>query len=89
MARDATTLEQVGPGIAPPGFSSSYISKWQSPPPFALAPDGREVVTVSEEGELAWWDLRTGEKRHNVLEDLLPYQHHKNIRETFLSACMT
>ena len=66
VARDATTLEQVGPGIAPPGFSSSYISKWQSPPPFALAPDGREVVTVSEEGELAWWDLRTGEKRRDV-----------------------
>ena len=28
------------------------------PPPFALTPDGRSVVTASDEGELAWWDLR-------------------------------
>ena len=74
MVRDARTLEQVGPGIVPPGFLSHYIATWERPPPFALTSDGREVVTASEDGELVWWTLETGEKRRDLR--LAPGRHH-------------
>jgi WD40 repeat protein/tRNA A-37 threonylcarbamoyl transferase component Bud32 len=60
--RDATTLDAVGPTIEPTGVSPTSISSSGAPPHFALTPDGREVVTASEQGELAWWDLRSGRK---------------------------
>jgi WD40 repeat protein/tRNA A-37 threonylcarbamoyl transferase component Bud32 len=59
--RDATTLDAVGPTIEP-GVSPTSISSSGAPPNFALTPDGREVVTASDQGELAWWDLRSGRK---------------------------
>ena len=60
--RDAATLEPVGPPIALEGFTPSYIHSYYRPPHFALTPDGRSLVTASDQGELAWWDLRTRRK---------------------------
>ncbi len=60
--RDATTLDAVGPTIEPAGESPTPSSSSDAPPHFALSPDGREVVTASDQGELAWWNLRSGRK---------------------------
>ena len=64
VARDATTLEQVGPGIVPPGFLSRLRrhrtrARRRSRSHRTVARSSRPRRT----GELAWWDLRTGEKR--------------------------
>ena len=58
--RDAATLKPVGPPIRPDGLKPSYIWSYYRPPHFALTPDSRSVITASEDGELAWWDLRSG-----------------------------
>ena len=60
--RDATTLDAVGPTIEPAGESPTPSSYSDAAPHFALTPDGREVVTASDQGELAWWNLRSGRK---------------------------
>jgi WD40 repeat protein len=60
--RDPTTLEPVGPTIEPGGFTPTTFSSAEKPPHFALTPDGRSVVTASERGGLAWWNLRSGRK---------------------------
>jgi WD40 repeat protein len=60
--RDATTLDAVGPKIEPAGESQTSSASSDVPPHFALTPDGREVVTASDQGELAWWNLRSGRK---------------------------
>ena len=59
---DADTLKPVGSSIAPTGFRANDIASYYRPAHFALTPDGRSVVTASDEGELAWWDLQTGRK---------------------------
>ncbi len=64
--RDATTLDPVGPAIEPSGFSPSSITSFDQPPHFALTPDGRSVVTASDQGELTWWDLRSGRKTRTL-----------------------
>ena len=64
--RDARTLDSVGPAIEPNGFSPSSISSFEQPPHFALTPDGRFVVTASDQGELTWWDLRSGRKARTL-----------------------
>ncbi len=56
--RNANTLELIGDPIELEGFSAEYIGSFVASPFFALTPDGRSVVTASDEGELAWWDLR-------------------------------
>jgi WD40 repeat protein/tRNA A-37 threonylcarbamoyl transferase component Bud32 len=70
--RDAVTLERVGL-ITPQGFSSSFIQSYYRPPHFALTPDGRALVTASDQGELAWWDLRSGRKTRAL--DIGPGYH--------------
>jgi WD40 repeat protein len=64
--RDARTLDPVGPAIEPKGFGPASISSSDEPPHFALTPDGRSVVTASELGELAWWDLHSGRKTRTL-----------------------
>jgi len=63
--RDAVTLELVG-SIAPPGFRCSSIQSHYRPPHFALAADGRSLLTASETGELTWWDLRSQRKTRTL-----------------------
>jgi WD40 repeat protein len=60
--RDATTLEAVGPSIELAGVGPTSFSSSGPPPHFAITRDGREVVTASDQGELAWWDLSSGRK---------------------------
>jgi WD40 repeat protein len=64
--RDATTLDAAGPTIEPDGVGPSSISSSAEPPDFALTPDDRYVVTASDQGELAWWDLRSGRKTRTL-----------------------
>jgi WD40 repeat protein/tRNA A-37 threonylcarbamoyl transferase component Bud32 len=61
--RDGITLEPVGPPIEPKAFVGAYVGVWYESPQFALTPDGRSVLTASEDGELARWDLGTRSKR--------------------------
>ena len=64
--READTLEPIGPSIAPEGFRSAYIGTWPVSPTFALTPDDDALITASEDGELAWWDLRSGKKTRTL-----------------------
>ncbi len=59
---DADTLRPVGSPISPTGFRANFIQSYYRPAHFALTPDGHSVITASDEGELAWWDLQTGRK---------------------------
>lgn len=64
--RDAATLRQIGPSIEPEALKGASVGiEWQSPD-FALMPDDRSLVTASEDGELAFWDLRSGEQLRTV-----------------------
>jgi WD40 repeat protein len=60
--RDASTLTQIGGSIEPDAFVGAYVGFWFASPQFALTPDGSAVLTASEDGELARWDLRSHEK---------------------------
>ena len=60
--RDAATLKAVGRSIDPAAFVGAYVGVWYASPQFRLTPDGRSVITASEDGELALWDLRTRKK---------------------------
>ena len=60
--RDAATLEPIGRSIEPRAFVGAYVGVWYASPQFALTPDGRSLMTASEDGELASWDLRTRKK---------------------------
>ena len=60
--RDAATLEPIGRSIEPEAFVGAYVGVWYASPQFALTPDGRSLITASEDGELAWWDLRSRRK---------------------------
>jgi WD40 repeat protein/tRNA A-37 threonylcarbamoyl transferase component Bud32 len=60
--RDAATLEPVGRSIEPEAFVGAYIGFQYASPSFALTADGRSLLTASEDGELAWWNLRSREK---------------------------
>jgi len=59
---DAATLEPVGHSIEPEAFVGAYVGFQYATPSFALTADGRFLLTASEDGELAWWDLRSREK---------------------------
>ena len=68
--RDAATLEPIGSPIEPEGFAGAYISQYWTDPNVALTPDGRSLVTASDDGELAWWDLDSREKTRTIeIED--------------------
>ena len=64
--RDAGTLKQVRPSIGPEAFVGAYVGVWWASPEFALTADDRSLITASESGELAWWDLRTGRKTRTL-----------------------
>ena len=57
--RDAATLEPIGRSIEPDAFVGGYVGSYYASPQFALTPDDRSLITASEDGELAWWDLRS------------------------------
>jgi WD40 repeat protein len=58
--RDAATLEPIGRPIQPKAFVGAYVGFWYAAPQFAVTPDDRSVLTASEDGVLASWDLRSG-----------------------------
>ena len=60
--RDAATLEPIGRSIEPQAFVGAYVGVWYASPQFALTPDDRSLLTASEDGELARWDLRSRKK---------------------------
>ena len=60
--RDAVTLKQIARSIEPEAFVGAYVGTWYASPQFAVTPDDRFLMTASEDGELARWDLRTRRK---------------------------
>ncbi len=60
--RDAATLKSIGRSIEPEAFVGAFVGTWYAYPQFALTPDDRFLMTASEDGELAQWDLRSGRK---------------------------
>jgi WD40 repeat protein len=60
--RDAATLEPIGLSIEPEGFVGAYVGFFFASPQFALTTGDRSLITASEDGELAWWDLRSRRK---------------------------
>ena len=52
----------VGRSIEPRAFVGAYVGVWYASPQFAVSPDGHSLITASEDGELARWDLRTRTK---------------------------
>jgi WD40 repeat protein len=64
--RDATTLKQVGGPIELEGFTTRYVGQMPEYPHFALTPDGSSILTASDDGELAWWDLESHEKTRTL-----------------------
>ena len=64
--RDAETLEQVGPPIEPEAFVGAYVGFEFASPAFALTEGDRLLLTASEDGELAWWDLQSGAKTRTL-----------------------
>jgi WD40 repeat protein len=64
--RDAATVEPIGHSIEPESFVGAYVGFYYASPHFALSADGRHLITASEDGELAWWDLRTREKTRTL-----------------------
>ena len=64
--RDAATLEPIGRSIEPKAFVGAYVGFWYASPQFALTPDDRFLITASEDGELAWWDLESRKKTRTL-----------------------
>jgi WD40 repeat protein/DNA-binding SARP family transcriptional activator len=64
--RDAATLRRIGPSIEPEAFVGAYVGQRFESPHFALTPDDHSLVTASEDGELAVWDLHSGEKTRTL-----------------------
>ncbi|MDF2751910.1 MAG: hypothetical protein K0S82_292 [Gaiellaceae bacterium] len=64
--RDAATLEPIGPSIEPEAFVGAFIGFQYASPHFVLTADDRSLATASEDGELAWWDLRSGKKTRAI-----------------------
>jgi WD40 repeat protein/tRNA A-37 threonylcarbamoyl transferase component Bud32 len=64
--RDAATLEPIGPSIEPEAFAGAYVGFQYASPHFALTAGDRSLITASEDGELAWWDLRSRKKMRTL-----------------------
>ena len=64
--RDAATLAAIGPPIAPERFAGAFVGSWFESPGFAVTPDGRSMVTASDDNELVWWDLRARRPTRSV-----------------------
>ena len=64
---EAATLRRAGPPITLPGYGPCFIGTEECEGvTFALAPDGRTIVTPSEDGELVAWDLLSGDRLHTI-----------------------
>jgi WD40 repeat protein/DNA-binding SARP family transcriptional activator len=64
---DATTLQAIGRSIEPGAdYRGAYVAGSAASPHLALTPDDRFVITASDDGELAWWDLTSGEKTRTL-----------------------
>jgi WD40 repeat protein/tRNA A-37 threonylcarbamoyl transferase component Bud32 len=64
--RDAAMLDPIGRSIEPEAFVGAYVGTEYAAPQFALTPDDRSLITASEDGELARWDLRTSKKTRTL-----------------------
>ena len=64
--QDAGTLEPIGRSIQPDAFVGAFVGSYYKSPHFALTSDDRSLMTASEDGELAWWDLRSREKTRTL-----------------------
>jgi WD40 repeat protein/tRNA A-37 threonylcarbamoyl transferase component Bud32 len=64
--RDVATLKPIGPSIEPEAFVGAYVGFYYASPQFALTADDRSLITASENGELAWWDLRSRKKTRTL-----------------------
>ena len=64
--RDAATLRPIGAAIEPEAFEGAEVGLREAAPHFALTPDDRSLLTASEDGELAVWNLRSGEKTRTL-----------------------
>jgi WD40 repeat protein/tRNA A-37 threonylcarbamoyl transferase component Bud32 len=84
--RDAATLEPIGPSIEPEAFVGDYIGFYYASPEFALTADDRFLITASEDGELAWWNLRTGRKTRT--EEIEPGLHTLDLSPDGLTAAV-
>jgi WD40 repeat protein/DNA-binding SARP family transcriptional activator len=63
---DAATLRRIGPPIQPGSLGGGYVGFEFQYPYFVLTPDDRSLVTASQDGELALWDIRTGDKTRTL-----------------------
>ena len=57
--RDPATLAPIGAPIEPEDYAGAFRAQFWGAPGLALTPDGRSVVTASNEDELVWWDVRS------------------------------
>jgi WD40 repeat protein/tRNA A-37 threonylcarbamoyl transferase component Bud32 len=64
--RDAATLEPIGLPIEPDAFVGAYVGFYYAAPHFALTADDRSLITASEDGEFAWWDLRSRKRTRTL-----------------------
>jgi len=64
--RDAATLEPIGQSIEPESFFGAYVGFYFASPHFAVTADDRSLITASEDGQLAWWDLRSRKKTRTL-----------------------
>src|ERR671918_2758739 len=60
--RDSDTLKPIGRAIRPEAFGGAYVGSWWASPQVAVTPADRFLISASEDGELARWDLRTRRK---------------------------
>ncbi len=64
--RDAATLEPIGLSIEPEAFVGAYVGFYYASPHFALTAGDRSLITASEDGELAWWDVRSRKRTRTL-----------------------
>jgi WD40 repeat protein len=64
--RDGATLEQIGLPIEPEASVGAYVGFYYAAPHFALTADDRSLITASEDGKLAWWDLRSRKRTRTL-----------------------
>jgi WD40 repeat protein/tRNA A-37 threonylcarbamoyl transferase component Bud32 len=64
--RDAATLEPIGLPIEPDALVGAYVGFYYAAPHFALTADDHSLITASEDGEFAWWDLRSRKRTRTL-----------------------